>query len=78
MLTEPINDLLAGDKAVTIRSRRGRAMLQVGLLPAAAVGAVAVLFAPRATAAAAVGALFRGYSLTIDRMEPAARPVEAA
>ncbi|MFH2072668.1 MAG: hypothetical protein ABIJ75_07460 [Actinomycetota bacterium] len=70
MLTERLSDLLDGDRALTFRSRRGRALLQVGLVPALAVGAAAVLLAPRATAALAVGAMFRGISLTIDRGDP--------
>ncbi|MBU1227847.1 MAG: hypothetical protein KJ698_11645 [Actinobacteria bacterium] len=70
MLTERLSDLLDGDRALTFRSRRGRALLQVGLVPALAVGAAAVLLAPRATAALAVGAMFRGISLTIDRVDP--------
>jgi hypothetical protein len=70
VLTERLSDLLDGDRALTFRSRRGRALLQVGLVPALAVGAAAVLLAPRATAALAVGAMFRGISLTIDRVDP--------
>ena len=78
MPTESLTDLLAGDRPITIRNRRGRALLQVGLLPAAAAGAAAVLLAPRATAAAAVAAMFRGLSLTMDRIEPGPARIEAA
>lgn len=46
-------------------------MLKVGLVPGIAVGAAALLLAPRATAVIAVGAMFRGISLTIDRVDPA-------
>ncbi len=69
---------MSGDRALTIRSRRGRPLLAVGLLPALAVGVAAVLLAPRATAATAVGAMFRGISLTIDRVDPAPAATEAA
>jgi hypothetical protein len=37
-----------------------------------------VLLAPRATAVAAVGAMFRGISLTIDRIDPVPQASEAA
>ena len=50
----------------------------VGLGPGLAVGAAAVLLAPRATAVAAVGAMFRGISLTIDRIDPVPQASEAA
>jgi len=69
---------MSGDRALTIRSRRGRPLLRVGLAPGFAVVAAAVLLAPRATAAAAVGAMFRGISLTIDRVDPAPATAEAA
>ncbi|MCJ7726225.1 MAG: DUF4342 domain-containing protein [Acidimicrobiia bacterium] len=78
MLTESLHDLMNGDKALTIRSRRGRPLLKVGLVPGIAVGAAALLLAPRATAVAAVGAMFRGISLTIDRVDPAPVAAEAA
>jgi hypothetical protein len=78
VLTETLNDLMNGDKALTIRSRRGRPMLKVGLVPGIAVGVAALLFAPRATAAIAVGAMFRGISLSIDRVDPAPAAAEAA
>lgn len=51
--------------------------MKVGLAPGLAVAAAAVLLAPRATAAAAVGAMFRGISLTIDRADPAPATAEA-
>lgn len=73
-----MTDLMNGDRALTIRSRRGRPLLQVGFAPGLAVGIAAVMIAPRATAAAAVGAMFRGISLTIDRVDPAPEVAEAA
>lgn len=53
-------------------------MLKVGLVPGIAVGAAALLLAPRATAVVAAGAMFRGISLTIDRIDPAPVAAEAA
>jgi len=78
VLIEPITDLLTGDKAVTISSRRGHPLVKVGLMPALAAGSAAVLLAPRATAVVAIGAMFRGFSLTIDRVDPAPSTAEAA
>jgi hypothetical protein len=75
---EPLADLIDGDRALTVRSRHGRPILRVGLAPGLAVGIAAVLVAPRATAVAAVTAMFRGISLTIDRIDPAPAEAEAA
>ena len=69
---------MKGDRALTVRSRRGTPLLRVGLGPGLAAGAAAVLLAPRATAVAAVAAMFRGISLTVDRIEPAVPASEAA
>ena len=62
-------DLLDGGRALTFRSAKGRPVLRVGLGPGMAAGVAAVLLAPRATAAAAVGCMLRGVSLTIDRVD---------
>ncbi|MCB2224057.1 MAG: DUF4342 domain-containing protein [Actinobacteria bacterium] len=78
MINQPLADLIGGGRALTVRSRRGRPLLRVGLGPGVAAGVAAVLLAPRATAVAAVGAMFRGISLTVDRIEPEVRASEAA
>ena len=78
VIREPLADLMNGDRALTVRSTRGRPLLRVGLGPGLAVGIAAVLLAPRATAAAAVTAMFRGVSLTIDRIDPVSPASEAA
>jgi len=78
VIREPLADLMNGDRALTVRSSSGRPLLRVGLGPGLAVGAAAVLLAPRATAAAAVTAMFRGVSLTVDRVEAPPSASEAA
>ena len=78
VITEPFADLISGDRALTVRTRRGRPLVRVGLGPGLAAGVAAVLLAPRATAVLAVGAMFRGISLTIDRIDPVAEASEAA
>jgi hypothetical protein len=64
----PITDLLDHDRALTLRSSDGRPLLRIGLGPGLAAGAAALLLAPRATAVAAVAGMFRGLSLTVDRV----------
>jgi len=54
-------------RTVTLRSAQGDTILAVDALPAAILLAAAVATAPRLTAAAAVGALFRRLSLSLDR-----------
>ena len=78
VIREPLTDLLQGDRALTVRTRRGSPLLRVDLRAGLAVGAAAVLLAPRATAAAAVAAMFRGITLTVDRVRPDASTSEAA
>jgi len=78
VIREATTDLLAGDRALTVRSRRGHPLLRVGLAPAVAGALAAVLIAPRATAAAALAAMLRGVTLSIDRTEPARSVPEAA
>jgi hypothetical protein len=53
-------------RTVTLRSASGKPLLTLGALPAAAALAVALALAPRITAAAAVGALVRRLSLSLD------------
>jgi hypothetical protein len=78
VITQPLADLFDGSRAVTVRSRRGRLLLRVGLGTAMAAGVASVLLAPRATAVIAVGAMFRGVSLGIDRAEVVPQASEAA
>jgi hypothetical protein len=53
-------------RTVTLASSSGKPLLKVPLLPAAAAAAVALALAPRLTALAAVGALLRRLSLTLN------------
>lgn len=56
----------ASGRSITLRSAEGRPMVRLKLLHAAGLAAAGVLMAPRLTAIAAVGALFKGVSLTLD------------
>lgn len=53
-------------RALTLRSPSGGPIVRVGVLPAAAGAAVALAFVPRLTALAALAALLRRMSLSID------------
>lgn len=64
----------ASERVVTIRSAEGRPLVETKLLHAAAVAAAGVIVAPRLTAAAAVGALLRGITLTVGQPTDEAAP----
>jgi len=53
-------------RTVTLLSPSGEPVLTVGALPAAAVAAAALALAPRLTAVAALAALVRRMSLSLD------------
>ncbi len=53
-------------RTLTLRSPGGDPVLRIGALPAAVGAALALIFAPRLTALAALAALLRRMSLTID------------
>lgn len=53
-------------RTLTLRSPSGDAVLRVGVLPAALGTAAALAFVPRLTALAALAALLRRMSLSID------------
>ena len=76
VIREPL-DLTGSDRVITVRSRNGRPLLQIPAGASFAAALAAVLMAPRATAVAALAAMLRGISLTVDRVEPAA-PAAAA
>jgi hypothetical protein len=67
-MNETFSNLLgaASNRSVTVRSPEGRPMVRLKLLHAAGIAAAGVLMAPRLTAVAAVGALFKGVSLSLD------------
>jgi len=68
-----MNATPAERRTVTLRSSSGRGLLTVPVLPAALAAAASLALAPRATALAAIGALLRGMSLSIDGV-PASPP----
>jgi hypothetical protein len=53
-------------RTITVVSSSGKPLLKVPLLPAAAAAAVALALAPRLTALAALGALLRRLSLSLN------------
>ncbi len=55
-----------GDRIVVLTNADGRPLARLKALHAAAIAATAIVAAPRLTAAAAIGALFGGYSLKLD------------
>jgi len=64
----------ASERTVTIRTADGHALVRAKLLHAAAAAVAGVIVAPRITAAAAMGALLKGITVTVDGPsdEPAA------
>ena len=54
------------ERNVSLRNPDGEAALTIGLLPAAAAVAAALILAPRLCAAAAIAALFRRMSLSLN------------
>lgn len=59
----------ASKRTVTIHAPDGHPLVRAKLLHAAAVAAAGVVVAPRLTAAAAVGALLKGMSLSIEEQD---------
>jgi hypothetical protein len=59
----------ASERMVTIRTADGHPLFKAKLLYAAAVAAAGVIIAPRVTAVAGIGALFKGITLTVDAAE---------
>lgn len=60
----------AMERTVTIGGPNGSPAVQLKLLHAAAGAAAGVILAPRATAAAAIAAMIRGVTVTIDAPAP--------
>ncbi len=56
----------AKERTVTIGGPNGSPAVKVKLLHAAAATAAGILFAPRATAIAAIAGMLRGFTVTID------------
>lgn len=62
-------------RTVTLHAADGHPMVQAKVLHAAAITAVGVALAPRLVAAAAVGALFKGLSLSVETTEDGPAPI---
>ena len=72
-MNEHFSDLLASasERTVTISTADGHPLIKAKLLHAAAVAAAGVIIAPRLTAAATLGALLKGVTLSLDAPGPA-------
>jgi hypothetical protein len=75
-VNEDFSDLIANatTATVTVRAADGHPLVQTKALHAAAVGAAAIMLVPRLAAAAAIGALLAGVTMTVDT--PAAEATE--
>ncbi|HLE39034.1 MAG TPA: hypothetical protein VJA44_05205 [Acidimicrobiia bacterium] len=79
-MKEEFTDILANaySRTVTVRAADGRPMVQTKVLHAAAIGAAGIILAPRFAAAAALGALLAGVTLSVDIAPPEATEGGAA
>ena len=77
-MNEDFTDILSAftSRTVTVRAADGRTMVQTRAVNVAAAGAAAIIFAPRLAAAAAVGALLAGVTMSVDT--PAVEVAEGA
>lgn len=78
-MNDELTDILAGftSRTITVRAPDGHTLAQTKALHVAAAGVAAIVFAPRLAAAAAVGALLSGVTLSVDT-DPTAVPEGAA
>jgi hypothetical protein len=58
------------ERTVTVRGAKGQPMIHLRLIHVVGVAAAGVILAPRLTAVATLGALFRGFSLSLDPPPP--------
>jgi hypothetical protein len=67
-VTHQFSDLVsaATSHTVTVRAPDGHPLMRAKLMQAAAVAAAGVVLAPRLTAAATLGALLKGFSLSLE------------
>lgn len=61
--------IASGDRVVTVRDRDGTALFELDARYAAAITVLVVARFPRVAAIAALGALTRGVSITVDAAE---------
>jgi hypothetical protein len=61
-----------GDRTIVLRAADGSPVFELQALHGLAAAVLAVMTAPRLTAAAALGGMLRGMSITIEEPEPEA------
>lgn len=68
LMNERFSDLLAvaNERTVTVRAGDGHPVVKAKLLHAVIAAAAGIVIAPRLTAAAAVGALFKGLTVSVE------------
>lgn len=67
-MNQNIGDLFGGlsSRNLTVRTAKGHPLVTVRLLHAAGAAAAGIFLAPRLTAAASIGLLLKGFSLSVE------------
>jgi hypothetical protein len=68
-ITDMLGDITS--RTVTVRAADGRTVVETKAVNLVAAGVAAILIAPRLAAAAALGALFAGVSVAVEKPAPA-------
>jgi len=78
-VNDDVTDILSSitTPTVTVRGADGHALIEAKALHVAAVGIAGILLAPRLAAAAAIGALLAGVTVSVNNLDdaPTAEPV---
>jgi hypothetical protein len=74
-MQENITDFFGelSNRTLTVRTSKGHPLIHVRLVHAAGVAAAGVIMAPRLTAVATLGLLFKGFSLSLDPLPESRR-----